>query len=588
MDKAGFHLTRYFALTSLFAFVLVSIALAYFEHEQTSRFREIQEKEQVFFRESQERFVQQQETAAKRNLLSLQENGNVTLTRLFANMLWARDIAPFMQQVAALPAESCRQLAEGSARKQCFAALGEHIRALPGFPALHARAESAMKGTSVFKIKVFDLHGLTVYSSEHAQVGEDQSGNAGWRSAARGQAASELTHRDRFSSFEGVVENRDLISSYLPLREPGATGLTGVFEIYADVTPFLARSRENMVQIRELAQQNLNRIKASAEQNHSWLERTSALGLTTVFALLTVLYVISFGIIRSAQNYITQQEQEREQNRHRLAQAEKMASLGQMVAGVSHQLNTPIAFSRNNVEMARDAIAALEPAIDLIRNLAQQAGQDGPLTLDATARQRLLTIDLHDTDTAGLLQLLDDVHTGMDQMAEMVMHLRNFTRLDKTRAEPADLNRTLATVVYIARSVIPGRISLIEDYHALPPVSCMPSQINQVFLNLINNAAQAITGQGEIRIRTGCDPSGGARIDIADTGGGIAAEHLPHIFDLYFTTRAKGEGTGLGLHIARDVIEQHGGRIEATSTPGQGSVFSVFLPPATQAMENTA
>ncbi len=186
--------------------------------------------------------------------------------------------------------------------------------------------------------------------------------------------------------------------------------------------------------------------------------------------------------------------------------------------------------------------------------------------------------DALDTDVQKIEAMLDDIYSGVGQMAEMVTHLQDFTRLDQTKAQHTDITATLRSVAYIARSVIPNQVELIEAYHDAPEIECDASQLNQVFLNLINNAAQAIAGDGKIWVRTQTTPEGDVQIEIEDTGSGIAADVLPNIFNLYYTTKVQGEGVGMGLHIAKDIIDQHGGKIEVRTEEGKGSVFTVTLP----------
>lgn len=185
-----FRLVRYFSIASLIGFAIVTAILA------------------LFFR-----------STVISDLVALGESKNVALTRSFANALWPQ-FAPFVAEAGSFSPEELRQHPE-------IARLDEAVRA-------------QMAGLSVVKVKVYDLNGLTVYSSEAAQIGEDKSGNAGFQAARRGEAATELTHRDTFSAFEGVVENRDVISSYIPIYGPNGE-VEGVFEIYDDVTPLLQR-----------------------------------------------------------------------------------------------------------------------------------------------------------------------------------------------------------------------------------------------------------------------------------------------------------------------------------------------------------
>jgi signal transduction histidine kinase len=196
----------------------------------------------------------------------------------------------------------------------------------------------------------------------------------------------------------------------------------------------------------------------------------------------------------------------------------------------------------------------------------------------ARIKENLNRLDDGDVDVGMLQQMLADVLDGINQMTEMVVNLRDFTRLDRATTANADLNKSLRTVAYIAKTVISKDIEVVEEFGELPQVECNPSQLNQVFLNLINNAAHAIDGPGSITVRTEAIGDDEVRIEVQDTGRGIPASVLPHIFELYYTTKAAGEGTGLGLAIARDIVTQHGGEIRVRTEDGIGTTFAVVLP----------
>lgn len=585
-----FRLVRYFAFASLGMFVVVTVALAYFERQQAAFFQEVQRQEIDFIKYVQASFAKQQDEAARRDLLAIHESGNVDLTRLFANAMWEKDFAPFVARAASFPVEHCRSIADvagkdGKAvppgeKKACYSEVGAQIRALPEFQALDAKVVATMKKTSVFKIKVFDQRGITVYSSEHAQMGEDKSANAGWQSAMEGTPKSELTHRDKFSAFEGTVENRDLISSYLPVHAAGADKAVGVFEVYSDVTGLLGRIKTTSAKIAVTASENEGQMEQVAAYNLDVVEAMSHKGMAIVAGLLALLFGSLFLIVRRAEAIIVQQDHEREQAHQQLAQSEKMASLGQMVAGVAHQLNTPLAYSRSNISMVMDALRNLELPVKAAHALARavRGTESDQVTLNlGRARAPLQQIDDDDENIPMLAQLLGDTLEGIDQMRELVENLRDFTRLDRAKITQFDINKGLHTVVYIAKSAIPNRIEVIEEYGEVPLIECNPSQLNQVFLNLINNAAQAIPGDGKVTVRSAVDGER-VRIDVSDTGSGIPAEVQAHIFDTYYTTKPAGEGTGLGLPIVKSIVTEHGGDVTFTTQSGVGTTFSVYLP----------
>jgi two-component system NtrC family sensor kinase len=592
-----FRLVRYFTLASLGLFAAVAGALAYFERQQAEFIQQMQRQQLEFVRQVQDSFAKQQEQVARADLLAAQESGNVDLARLFANTLWERDFGPFVAKVATIPVDHCRAIADvpgpngkpsaPKEKKECFAAIGAHIRQLPEFASLDAKVFDTMRRSAVFKIKVFDARGITAYSSEHAQIGEDKAANAGWLGASSGTPRSELTHRDKFSAFEGVVENRDLISSYLPVYPPGSSQVAGVFEVYSDVTPLLARIKATAASIAATARANEQRMVQSAAADLAEVDTLSNRTLLIVGGLLAVLFAALFVIVRRADGIIVQQEQARERDHQQLAQSEKMASLGQMVAGVAHQLNTPLAFSRSNISMVQDGLRNFVLPLQVAHAFAQAVRKAEGDVVNVNVqgwRAQLEQVDDIAGEVEMLSQMLGDTIEGIDQMHELVENLRDFTRLDRAKTTSFDLNKGLHNVAYIARSAIPNRVRVVEDFGELELVECNPSQLNQVFLNLINNAAQAIPGEGRVTVRSRME-KGRVRIDVTDTGTGIPEDVRPHIFDTYFTTKPPGEGTGLGLPIVRTIVEEHGGEVSFKTRLGTGTTFSVYLPVALPLVE---
>jgi PAS domain S-box-containing protein len=328
-----FKLVRYFTLTSLGMLVPVAAAMLYFMAQQENFFVRHITEDGRFFKQSQEGLAQQQDDAARRDLLSIHESGNVNLAHLFANSLWEKDFAPFVAHAQQIPVEACRTMADVKEakgemkpppeKKACFSELGKQFMGIPGFATLNAKVHDAMKKSTVFKIKVYDLRGITLYSSELAQIGEDKASNDGWLRAAReGKPKSELTYRDKFSAFEGMVEKRDLISIYLPVRQPGSDRIVGVFEVYSDVTPFLQQIKKTSADIKARAADNL----AKSEQADAAMQsKMSALGdqsLSIVVALLLLLFGALFMIVRRADSIIRRQEGERKKSEEALRESE--------------------------------------------------------------------------------------------------------------------------------------------------------------------------------------------------------------------------------------------------------------------------
>ncbi|WP_051361896.1 ATP-binding protein [Solimonas soli] len=266
-----------------------------------------------------------------------------------------------------------------------------------------------------------------------------------------------------------------------------------------------------------------------------------------------------------------------------LVQSEKMASLGQMVAGVAHEINTPLGYVRNNVEMIRDlfedgvgALAEHQTLLDLLTSETLDEATLAAQIASCQARGASLADAGLVADTRALFR--DTLH-GVDTIKDLVVNLRNFSRLDQARTADVSLNDCLEQTLVIAHNAIKHRVEVIKRYDAaLPPARCSPSQINQVLLNIINNAAQAIDGDGgKLLLKTEADDHW-VRVHIQDNGRGIAPEHLAKIFDPFFTTKPVGQGTGLGLSISQQIVHAHGGTLHVVSRLGQGTKFVISLP----------
>ena len=275
-----------------------------------------------------------------------------------------------------------------------------------------------------------------------------------------------------------------------------------------------------------------------------------------------------------------------------LLQSEKMASLGQMVAGVAHELNTPLGYVKNNVQLLRELseplfeLAAAQARLGLCLNDpdCDEASLSQALQAAEQARQQaapeLLAEDLQ--------QLYGDTLYGLEQIAELVVGLKDFARLDRAMSEEVDLNDCIRSALLIARNHIKDKAEVVQQLGELPRIACAPSQINQVLLNLLTNAAQAIDGSGRIQIRSWVDAEG-IHVSLQDNGRGMPPEVMAKIFDPFFTTKPVGQGTGLGLSISYKIVQDHGGRIRVASEPGRGTRLLISLPlPATVDMKRSA
>ena len=270
-----------------------------------------------------------------------------------------------------------------------------------------------------------------------------------------------------------------------------------------------------------------------------------------------------------------------EESQALLVQSEKMSSLGQMVAGVAHEINTPLAYVKNSLETVESQLAEMTGTINetdtLLRMLRDGAdeqvfGKQYSAVAAAVGRIR------SDNTAEDLTKLIQDGQYGIGQIAEIVGNLRDFSRLDRKKVDRFNVADGLDSTLSIAKHLLKS-IDVKKQYGTIPMITCSPSQINQVFLNLITNAAQATEGKaGVITVTTRAPDTEHVEISIGDNGKGIAADVLPKIFDPFFTTKDIGKGTGLGLAIAYKIVEAHGGRITVDSKVGEGTRFSVVLP----------
>lgn len=381
-NRSRFRLLRYFTIAGLASFLIVGLALYLLEEKELAFFKQVQQGQSKFFREAQAELAVETEQTARKNLVTAQETANVNLTQLFANALWESDFAPLVNRVQSISLDRCRAMAEktapgpaADARQECFAELGLKIRSLPGFTALDRRAIAAMRNSNVFKIKVFDLRGFTVYSSDHRNIGEDKAANAGWRSAATGKAASELTHRNQFSSFEGIVEHRDLLSSYIPMRRHGSQEVVGVFEIYADVTPMLEQIKTSSAQLAGLVAANQGKVEQASKRNIEIVASNASNVLNVVGALLVLLFLTLLYIVKRGQDMIDEQMLVREQAaaRERLWHREKMAAMSTMAANVSHETGNALTVIASLAEELVDPQLTGKDPADAAREIREQS-----------------------------------------------------------------------------------------------------------------------------------------------------------------------------------------------------------------------
>ncbi len=240
---------------------------------------------------------------------------------------------------------------------------------------------------------------------------------------------------------------------------------------------------------------------------------------------------------------------------------EKMASLGNLVAGIAHEVNTPIGAVKSAADVGRRCI----------QRIKEKLSDESPAACGV----------VDDPDFKKALKLLEDnnnvVNLASERVARIVRSLKNFARLDEAELQKADIHQGLDSTLTLINHEIKNRITIVRNYGLVPAISCFPNQLNQVFVNLLMNAVHAIDEKGEITITTSVR-NGAAHIEFADNGCGISPERIGQVFDPGFTTKGVGVGTGLGLSISYNIIAKHKGKISVESEVGKGTTFTVSLP----------
>lgn len=550
-----FRLTRHFMLTSFAVFLLFAILLYLLDDLRRDGLHDIQREENTAIAELQAGLVSLAAESVRRDLLVLHEQGNLDTSRLLANLLWDGTLSAYLDEARGLDLADCpRASAPGEpapplAHLSCQRRLNRRLTLLPSFAAADARLRDAVHDSRIFRLKLFDLRGLTVYSTDSEQIGEDATDSPGWIAAREGRPWSHLSARGEPHAPRGGPERRDILSAYLPLQAPGSSQPVAVIETYTDATTIVRRLDDAAATQHDNARERGRTMNVRLDHMRQSLDTTGT-GLTLAALLLTLMvYLLLLLIVRRASRLVDQQSLQMQHSRAHLVQFDKMVMLGRMVAGVAHQLNTPLAYCRTNLRLLGELLA--------------RCTSDRPL---------------REQDRSDARQMLDDTLGGVLMMDELVRHLRGFTRLDQAPTDHVDLNAAIASVVYIARSVVPPHIHIDERYdERLPHLNVHAARLNQAVLNLLMNAAQAIAGTGSVTVSTHRDAHA-VRIAVADTGNGIPPSLHERVFEPFFTTKPSGQGTGLGLSVVREIVEQHGGRVDLSSQPGLGTTVTLHLP----------
>jgi PAS domain S-box-containing protein len=283
---------------------------------------------------------------------------------------------------------------------------------------------------------------------------------------------------------------------------------------------------------------------------------------------------------------LKQAEEEKKRIEAQLLHSEKMASIGQLAAGVAHEINNPTGFVSSNLKTLAEYIQDLSNLTKEYRKLVEKLKQNPDLDscqLDVSehinhiaAMEEEANFDFVLKD---ILELIEESIEGTERIKKIVLDLKDFAHPGDDKPKLADINQNMDSTINVVWNELKYKADVAKEYGELPRVKCYPQLLNQVFMNLLVNAAQSIEKRGEIKIKTLVN-NGFVEIIISDTGSGIPKENLPRIFDPFFTTKKIGKGTGLGLNVAYNIIKKHQGEIDVKSDVGKGTMFIIRIPTA--------
>ncbi|MDY7224945.1 PAS domain-containing sensor histidine kinase [Hyalangium rubrum] len=308
---------------------------------------------------------------------------------------------------------------------------------------------------------------------------------------------------------------------------------------------------------RKLAEQRLRQHEEELRRHHARLEE----------------------LVQSRTEKLRQTTRELEERQAQLIQSEKMASLGQMAAGIAHEISSPMGYIMSNLNTLSRYVSALMPLLQLQRELLAMKGQPAEASREELLSRLRESWQEEDVDSilVDAPELLQESLWGAQRIKELAQNLRLFTREDSGEPQPTDLNAELESTLKIVWNELKYKCEVRRDFGTLPLIRCHPTQLAQVFTNLLINAAQAIEEMGTIHIQTRHEGHE-VVVRIADTGKGMTPETRARLFTPFFTTKPRGQGTGLGLSISYSIIARHKGLIEVQSEPGKGTTFIIRLP----------
>ncbi len=503
-ETTVFHLLRYFSLTSAVVLLTAALLLAAVYRHVT---------------------VQQ--------LVDHGETANVALAGAVANSIWP---------------DFAMHLASAGDKTR------DELRADPETLRLRQAVLNKLHGLSVVKVKIYDRSGLTVFSTQESQIGDDKSTNAGFLSAISGRVASELTHRDTFSAFENVIEHRDVISSYIPIRSADGQ-IEGVFEIYDDVTSLLTK-----------------------------IDQTQIIVVATSALILVLIYFVLYLVVRRADIIIKQQHHDILSSRAQLADKNETleSEIEERIRAEKslHTLNRELRLSQEQTELASRSKS------EFLANMSHELRT--PLNAIIGFSAMIQEQTFGPVGNAKYVGYVSDINHAGHHLLELINDILDLSKIEVGRLDLHDEVLDISAIIRTCARLVAERASAIGSHLDLalpddiPPLRADSRMVKQILLNLLSNAIKFTPAGGRICVRLRFDAGEGHVIEVADTGIGIAPQDIATAMETFgqvdSALNRKYDGAGLGLPLSRSLVELHGGSLSLDSDVGVGTTVTIRFP----------
>jgi len=399
-----------------------------------------------------------------------------------------------------------------------------------------------------------------------------------------------------------IIDSEEIIDQLNDLKVEAPTEFLSLFDQYTEaVTQIVDNSEEAEISYKALTSLDTGSLLDAIEEEYVTYHNQAISGSTLFLNALVGYGVILLGALvffaaQIRRNYLFLEQEvadrtdeiqsaykELQESQEQLIQSEKMASLGQMVAGVAHEINTPLGYVSSNIETLKYNVDDMSEVVKEVGKLLETVTKKDRNNKEITQQMMQALQKYKEVEASELVnesgQLLGDGAYGLTEISKLVVSLKDFARLDRQSSEQINIHNCIESSLTIASNHIrENNVTVVKNYAELPNISCVPSKLNQLFLNIITNACQAIGRDGgELTINSQL-MGDHIRLDFIDQGAGMDEETKQKMFDPFFTSKEIGVGTGLGMSIAYKIIQAHNGHIEVESELGKGTTLSIILP----------